>query len=322
MGDPSGAGPEIVVKALAVPEVRALCRPIVVGDGATIGQAARLVGSDVAVRSVERVAEATHDSGTIEVVDLHNVDLSQLRFGEVQASSGQAAYESILKAVELARKGETAAVVTSAIHKESLNLAGHHFAGHTEILAHLCGIKSVTMLLVAGEFRVSHVSTHVSLRQAIDRVKKERIIDVVRLTRDAVRRMGVPEPRIGVAGLNPHSGESGLFGDEDDAKIRPAVEAIRREGMEVAGPIPPDTVFYRMAQGEYDAVVAMYHDQGHIPTKVLAFDEGVNVTLGLPIIRTSVDHGTVFGKAGKGTARPDSMIAALKLAAQMARIKD
>lgn len=318
MGDPSGSGPEILVKALTLPEIRALCRPIVLGDGATMRQAARIVGSEVPVRSIERVADATHEEGILEVLDLHNVDLAQLQYGKVQAMSGEAAFQCIARGIELAQKGETAAIVTSGIHKESMNLAGHHYAGHTEILADLCGVKSVCMLLVAGNFRVSHVSTHVSLREAIERARKPRIMDVIRLTDEAVRRLGVAQPRIAVAGLNPHSGEGGLFGDEEIREITPAVEAARAEGFNVAGPIPPDTVFFRMTEGQYDAVVAMYHDQGHIPTKVLSFDEGVNVTLGLPIIRTSVDHGTVFGKAGKGTARPASMIQALKLAAQMA----
>ena len=318
MGDPSGSAPEILVKALTLPEIRAICRPIAIGDGATIRQAAAIVGSDVPVRSIERASDATHDPGIIEVLDLHNVNLGELQFGKIQASSGQAAYESIVKAVELARSGETEAVVTSAIHKESLNLAGHHYAGHTELLAELCGTKSVCMLLVAGDFRVTHVSTHCSLKQAIERARKPRILEVTRLTHEATRLLGVAEPRIAVAGLNPHSGEGGLFGDEEIKEIAPAVEAARAEGMNVVGPIPPDTVFFRMNRGQYDAVVAMYHDQGHIPTKVLAFDQGVNITLGLPIIRTSVDHGTVFGKAGKGTARPDSMIEALKLAARMA----
>ena len=318
MGDPSGSGPEIVVKALTTPEIRAVCRPIVVGDGATMRQAARIVGQEVPIRSIERVADATHEDGVIEVLDLHNVDLSALQFGKVQAMSGEAAFQAIVKAVDLAKSGETAAVVTSAIHKESMNLAGHHYAGHTEILADLTGTKSVCMLLVAGDFRVTHVSTHCSLRQAIERARKPRIMDVIRLTDEAVRRLGVAQPRIGVAGLNPHSGEGGLFGDEEIQEITPAIEAARAEGYNVTGPVPPDTVFFRMTEGQYDAVVAMYHDQGHIPTKVLSFDEGVNVTLGLPIIRTSVDHGTVFGKAGKGTARPASMIAAIKLGAQMA----
>ncbi len=318
MGDASGAGPEIVIKALTQPQVRLLCRPIAIGDAATFRQAARIVGSSIPIRGIERLADAGFDDGTIEVLDLHNIDLSKLVYGQVSAMCGQAAYECVVKAVELALAGEIAALVTSALHKEALNLAGHHFAGHTELLAHLCGVQKVTMLLTAGSFRVSHVSTHVSLREAIERVKPERILQVTRLTHEAVHRMGVAQPRLAVAGLNPHAGEGGLFGNEEELHIRPAVEAARSEGMNVVGPIPPDTVFFRMHEGQYDAVVAMYHDQGHIPTKVLAFDQGVNVTLGLPIIRTSVDHGTVFGKAGKGTARPDSMLEALKLAARMA----
>ena len=318
MGDASGSGPEIVIKALTRPHVLALCRPVVIGDAATFRQAARIVGSDVPIRAIADVAEADFDESSIEVLDLRNIDTAHLVYARVSCMAGQAAYECIVKAVELALAGQVAAIVTSALHKEALNLAGHHFPGHTELLAHLCGVESVAMLLVADDFRVSHVSTHVSLHEAINRVKKERILEVVRLTDEGVRRIGIARPRIAVAGLNPHAGEGGLFGDEERLEIRPAVEAALEEGHDVVGPIPPDTVFFRMTQGQYDATVAMYHDQGHIPTKVLAFDKGVNVTLGLPIIRTSVDHGTVYGKAGKGTARPGSMIEALKLASRMA----
>lgn len=318
MGDASGAGPEIVVKAFVRSDVQSLCRRVVIGDAGTLAQAARIVGIDVPIRAIDSLSDAVFDNGIIEVIDLKNIDLDELRFATVQAMTGQAAYECIVRAVQLALEGETDAVVTSAIHKEAFNLAGHDYAGHTELLADLCGAEHVAMMLVGGSFRVSHVSTHVSLREAIQRVKKERILEVVRLTHEALCRMGQDNPRLAVAGLNPHAGESGLFGSEERLEIAPAVEAGRAEGFDVVGPIPPDTVFYRMRQGQYDAVIAMYHDQGHIPTKVLAFDEGVNVTLGLPIIRTSVDHGTVFGKAGKGTARPGSMIEALKLAARMA----
>ena len=322
MGDASGAGPEILVKALALPEIRALCHPVVIGDAATIAQAARIVGSDMPVEGIRDITAATLGEDVIEVIDLQNIDLDRLEYAKVQAMTGQAAYECVVKAVELALDQEIAAIVTSALHKEALNLAGHHYPGHTELLAHLCGGDSVAMMLVAGDFRVSHVSTHCSLRQAIDRVREERILEVVRLTDAAVRRMGIAQPRIAVAGLNPHAGEGELFGDEEVREIQPAVEAATGQGFNVVGPIPPDTVFFRMTRGQYDAVVAMYHDQGHIPTKVLAFDEGVNVTLGLPIIRTSVDHGTVFGKAGKGTARPGSMIEALKLAARMGTVRE
>jgi len=318
MGDASGAGPEILVKALALPEIRALYHPVVIGDAATISQAACIVGSDIPIHGIHDLTEATLSEDVIEVIDLQNIDLSRLEYAKVQSMTGQAAYECVVKAVELALDQQIAAIVTSALHKEALNLAGHHYPGHTELLAHLCGVDSVAMMLVAGDFRVSHVSTHCSLRQAIDRVRRDRILEVVRLSDAAVRRMGIARPRIAVAGLNPHAGEGGLFGDEEVREVQPAVEAATSEGFNVVGPIPPDTVFFRMTRGQYDAVVAMYHDQGHIPTKVLAFDEGVNVTLGLPIIRTSVDHGTVFGKAGKGTARPGSMVEALKLAGKMA----
>lgn len=318
MGDASGIGPEIVVKALTEPQVRVCCRPIVIGDAATLRQAAQIVGSNVPIHAIHRVSQATFEDDVIEVIDLHNIDLSRLEYGKVDPMAGQAAYECVVKAVQLALACEIAAVVTPPLHKEALNLAGHHFAGHTELLAHLCGVKGVTMLLVAGDFRVSHVSTHVPLREAISQVKKERILEVTRLTHQALQRLGIAKPRLAVAGLNPHAGEGGLFGNEEEQEIRPAVEAARAQGMDVNGPIPPDTVFYRMKEGQFDAVVAMYHDQGHIPVKVLAFEQGVNVTLGLPIIRTSVDHGTAFDKAGKGTAKPDSMIEALKLAARMA----
>lgn len=318
MGDPSGSGPEIIVKALTVSEIRNLCRPIVVGDGQIIQKAAQIVGSDIPVMTIRRMGDATFDANVIEVLDLHNVDINKLQYGKIQAESGRAAFEAIFKAAELAKTGEIAAMVTSSIHKESLNLAGYHFAGHTEILAHLCGVKSTTMMLAAGDFHVTHVSTHCSLREAIERTKKPRIMDVIKLTNDAMKMLGLENPRIAVAGLNPHCSEGGMFGDEEMKEIAPAVEASKTQGINAVGPIAPDTVFYRMTLGDFDAVVAMYHDQGHIPAKVLCFDNGVNVTLGLPIIRTSVDHGTAFDKAGKGTARPDSMIAALKMAALMA----
>ena len=322
MGDASGAGPEILIKALSLCEVRALCRPIVIGDAATVRQAAQIVGSATPIHSLRQLSGASFRDEVIEVLDLQNINLSRLVSGKVNPMTGQAAYECVVKGGELALDGHISAIVTSALNKEALNLAGHHYAGHTELLAQLCGAKSVAMMLVAGDFRVSHVSTHVSMREAVKRVRKERVLDVTRLTNEAVQRMGVVNPRVAVAGLNPHSGEGGLFGHEEEEHIGPAVQAAQAEGMNVVGPISPDTVFFRMKEGQYDAVVAMYHDQGHIPVKVLAFEEGVNVTLRLPIIRTSVDHGTVFGKAGKGTASPTSMIAALKLAARMGGVTE
>lgn len=318
MGDPTGSGPEIVVKALESPEVRALCRPLVVGDAGVMRQAARVVGSQAVVRAVDSVSQATFAQSGFDVLDQHTVDPSRLIYGRVDALGGQAAYEAVVAACDLALAGQADAVVTSALHKEALYLAGHHFSGHTELLAWRCGAKSVAMMLTAGDFRVSHVSTHVSLAEAIRRVRKERIVEVARLTHETLLRMGVASPRLAVAGLNPHAGEGGLFGDEERLEISPAVAELVAEGLGVVGPVPPDTVFVRMQQGQFDAVVAMYHDQGHIPVKLLGFETGVNLTLGLPIVRTSVDHGTAFDHAGKGTASPGSLIAAIRLAAQMA----
>jgi len=324
MGDPAGAGPEIVVMALSRREIRALCAPLVIGDAATMKAAVEITGVPSAIRVIGKPEEAAFKEGVIEVLDLKNVDVDRLVRGRVDPMAGKAAFDYIRRAVELALKGEIDAMVTGPINKEALNKAGYHYSGHTEILAELCDVKDVAMMLVAGELRVSHVTTHVSLREACDLVKKERVLKVIQLTHDALQQMGIAERRMAVAGLNPHAGEEGLFGREEIEEIEPAVEEAQRLGLDAAGPIPADTVFFRATRGHeigkglFDAVVAMYHDQGHIPIKLLGFVEGVNVTLGLPIIRTSVDHGTVFGKAGKGTANPTSMIEALKLGARMA----
>ena len=254
--------------------------------------AARLIG----------LGDGGHEAGVIDVIDLNNLPVD-LPFSTVDARAGKAAYEYVETAVQYALKGEIHAVVTAPLHKEALNLGGYHFPGHTEILAHLAGTKDYAMMLVGGSLKVIHVTTHVSLRQACDLVKTERVLRVIELADSAMKLLGIPEPRIAVAGLNPHSGENGLFGLEDEVEIAPAVELAKRQGIHVSGPIAPDTVFYRAAlKNHFDIVVVMYHDQGHIPLKVLGFETGVNVTVGLPYIRTSVDHGTAFGKAGKGTA--------------------
>ena len=319
MGDPAGIGPEVTLKALEHPEVWEICRPVVIGDARRLAEAARVVHSRLPVRGVQSVSELGEQESAVYVLDLANVEPG-LPLGRVSPAAGRAAYEYIEHAVRLALSGEAAAVVTGPLNKEALHAAGLKFAGHTEILADLCGVKGTVMMLVAGALRVSHVSTHVSLRQAIERVTVERILHVVRLTHAAVASLRVvpAEPRIAVAGLNPHAGESGLFGSEEQEIIEPAVSRARSEGFDVRGPVPPDTVFYRAGQGEFDAVIAMYHDQGHIPVKLAGFAEGVNVTLGLPIIRTSVDHGTAFDIVGTGRADERSMLAALRLAAQMA----
>ena len=317
MGDAAGSGPEIVTKALAIPEINAVCRPVVIGDAATMQAALKITGAPGKVRSIEKLSEALFQEGTIEVIDLHNIQLDRLKRGQVDPMTGKAAFEYIKLATALALSRECDAIVTSAINKEALNKARYHYDGHTQLLAELCGTRDVAMMLVSGQLRVTHVTTHVSLCRAIKLVRPERILTVLKLTEEAMRQMGVDKPRIAVAGLNPHAGEGGLFGDEEAKYITPAVEAARHQGMNVTGPLPPDSVFLRTLEGQFDAALAMYHDQGHIAVKMLGITQGVNVTLGLPIIRTSVDHGTVFGKAGKGTADPTSLVLAIKLASVM-----
>lgn len=318
MGDAAGTGPEIITKSLALPELRAVCRPVVIGDAAAMTRALRFTGVSLKVHAIKDVAEATSAPGEIDVLDLANLDLATLKLGHVDPQAGHAAYEYIKLATELALAGRVSVIVTSSINKESLNAAGHHFDGHTGLLAHLCDRPDATMMLVADKLRVSHVSTHVPLRVAIDRVKPERILTVLRLTHEAARRLGIDRPRLAVAGLNPHAGENGLFGDEEEKFITPAIVQARALGLDVHGPFAGDTIFFRTLQGEFDAGVAMYHDQGHVAAKMLGIWRGVNVTLGLPIIRTSVEHGTDFANAGTGRSDPRSLNEALKLAAAMA----
>ena len=319
MGDAAGSGPEIITKSLADPTVRAVCRPVVVGDAATMREALRITGVPGEVRVIDRISEALFPENVIEVIDLQNIQLDRLTRGQVNPMAGKAAFEYIKLATRLALDGECDAIVTSAINKEALNLAGYHYDGHTQLLAELCQATDVAMMLASDKLRISHVTTHVSLEKAIKLVRPERIMTVIRLTDAAVRQMGIPEPRIAVAGLNPHSGEGGLFGDEETKYILPAIEEARRQGINITGPLPPDSVFFRTLQGQFDAAIAQYHDQGHIAIKMLGITDAVNITLGLPIIRTSVDHGTNFGKAGKGTADPTSLTLAIKLASVMCR---
>jgi len=318
MGDPAGTGPEIITKALADAEVRSACRPLVVGDAVVMRDALGITKVPGQVRAIADVSEATFDRRLIEVLDLHNVDASRLARGRVSAMAGKAAYEYVKRATELALAGQVGGIVTSAINKEALNAAGYRYDGHTGLLAELCGTRDVTMMLVAGGLRVAHVSTHVSLREALERVRPERIVKVLRLLQEGLERLGIARPRLAVAGLNPHAGEGGLFGDEEIHYIVPAIEEARRQGIEASGPFPGDTVFFRTLHGEFDGAVAMYHDQGHVAAKMLGIWLGVNVTLGLPIVRTSVEHGTNFDMAGTGASDPRSLIGALKLASRMA----
>lgn len=321
MGDAAGVGPEIIVKALADSKLYQLARPIVIGDKKIMERAIKIIGSDLVCRAIEQPAEGGLQCGVLDVLDLDNLP-ENLPFAAVDGRAGKAAYEYVEQAVRYALQDEIDAVVTAPLNKEALNLGGYHFPGHTEILARLAGVSDYAMMLVSGPLKVIHVTTHVSLRQACDLVTKERVLRTIELAEAALKMLGNERPRIAVAGLNPHSGEGGLFGTEDRDEIAPAVTVAQEKGMNVTGPIAPDTVFYRAAlKQEFDIVVVMYHDQGHIPLKLFGFDTGVNVTVGLPYIRTSVDHGTAFDKAGKGTADSKSMTEALYLGVQMAKVR-
>ena len=328
MGDPASIGPEITVKALSDPAIYEKCLPIIIGDAAVMEAAVGIVGKDVKINAVSDVKEAKFEFGTIDVYDMKLVDMDKLERGVVSAMAGNAAFQYVKKVIELAMNHEVDATVTNALNKEAMNIAGHHYSGHTEIYAEYTGTKKYTMMLAHENLRVVHVSTHVSLREACDRVKKNRVLEVIRIADQACKELGIKEPKIGVAGLNPHSGENGMFGREEIEEITPAIEAAKGEGIIVDGPVPPDTVFSKARGGWYDIVVAMYHDQGHIPLKVVGFVynqaeqkwdavAGVNITLGLPIIRASVDHGTAFDQAGKGVANELSLINAMDYAIRM-----
>jgi len=333
MGDPAGVGPEITVKALAVPEVAASCRAVVVGSGDALAAAIDLLRAPVTLRRVKAVEDCRYASGTVECLDLANVDMASLPRGAVSPEAGRAAYAYIETAVGLCQRGAIDGIVTAPINKEALAAAGHQHTGHTEILAKLSGTKDFAMLLMGKELRVIHVTTHVALRRVPELCTRERVGRVIALAQETMNFLGVARPRIAVCGLNPHAGEEGLFGDEEQREIGPAAEVARRAGLDVHGPLPADTLFSRARGGEFDIVVAMYHDQGHVPVKTLGFTfdqktgawtglSGVNVTVGLPFLRVSVDHGTAFDRAGHGTANPESMIEAILVAADMARSRE
>ncbi len=318
MGDPAGIGPEIIVKALQEASVWAVCRPIVIGDAGQLERAAGLLRTAVSVIPVASMIEAEGPERRVVVLQTGRVP-ADLPLGRVSAEGGEVAYQCVVRAAELARRGEVAAICTAPLNKEALQAAGHRYPGHTELLGELTGRKDFAMVLIGPDLRVAHVSTHVGLRKAIEQVAREREETVIAVAAELLRRIGIPAPRIAVCGLNPHAGEHGLFGEgEDDREIAPAVEAMRARGYDVQGPLPADTVFYRARRGDFDLVVAQYHDQGHVAMKVLGLEGGVNVTAGLPILRTSVDHGTAFDIAGKGVADHRGMVEAIRLAATLA----
>lgn len=349
MGDPFGNGPEITVRALADATVYERCRPLVVGDETAMRYALKVAekvsGIKLNLNVVSSPAEGKYTYGTIDLMDLKLVpadsipdtsDLDEPKpFGAgACAIGGEASFQYVKKVIELAMAGEIDATVTNALSKEAINMAGHHYSGHTEIYAHYTGTDKYTMMLAHDNLRVVHVSTHVSLREACDRVKKARVLECIRIANEGCKALGIKEPKIGVAGLNPHCGENGMFGREEIEEIQPAIDEAMAEGICIPEkkPTPPDTVFSKALGGWYDIVVVMYHDQGHIPLKVKGFvynrEEkhweavaGVNVTLGLPIIRASVDHGTGFGHAGSGHANELSLVNAMDYAIVMANAK-
>lgn len=322
MGDPSGIGPEIVVKALSHVNIYKKCIPVVIGDKEALEEAVQFCNLPLVLREIKSVDEA---EGHFGVIDYFNLGLLQNHNWEYKkhcAISGKASFEYVVTGIKMAMEQKVAAVVTAPINKESLHLAGYQYNGHTEIFADYTGTKDFAMLLASKTIHVIHVSTHVSLREACDRAKKDRILKVIKLADRGMRELGYDNPKIAVAGLNPHCSENGLFGEEEEKEIIPAIEEAKKQGYHVTGPESPDTVFVKCQAGQYDIVVAMYHDQGHIPLKLSGFDfdlinnrynavSGINCTIGLPIIRTSVDHGTAFGKAGEGRANEESMIDAI-----------
>jgi 4-hydroxythreonine-4-phosphate dehydrogenase len=319
MGDGAGIGPEIIVKALGVgDEVYRRCRPVVIGDRRRLARAAAICGIDVAFNSVVDPADACFAPGTIDVIDL-DVLAADLPFGQLAAQAGEGAYRAIERAVALAVAGSIQAICTAPLNKEALQLAGHRYPGHTELLAHLTGVPEVSMMLSTGTVKVIHVTTHIGLLDAIERIDVGLVHRTLQRGHRTLVDSGVANPTIAVCGINPHAGEHGLFGrGEEEEKIAPAIELARAEGIDARGPLPADTVFFLAGRGDFDLVVAMYHDQGHGPVKILGLEAGVNITVGLPVIRTSVDHGTAFDIAGTGKADERSMIEALRQAAVLA----
>ena len=331
MGDPAGIGPEIVVKALQYPHIHDLCIPIVVADvGVMLRTVRDIVKSEQTIRIIASPSEAEGKPGIIDVLQLPGVELDAIQPGKVDARCGDAAFKSVKTVIELAMAGTLDGTVTGPLNKEAMNLAGYHYDGHTEIYADLTGTKKYTMLLADGKLRVAHVTTHVAMHKVPSLITRERVLTVIRLGHAACKKFGIEKPRIAVAGYNPHAGENGLFGNEEINAIAPAIADAVAEGIDATGPYPPDSVFSRAAGGGFDMVVAMYHDQGHIALKVLSFKyddatktwsgmTGVNITLGLPIVRTSVDHGTAFENAGKNVSSPQSLVNAIEYGAMLSR---
>jgi 4-hydroxythreonine-4-phosphate dehydrogenase len=320
MGDPSGVGPEVIIKALAHAELHSFCRLVVIGDANRLQKASTICSSSLRFVTVdiEEISSAPFGPGVLVCLDLHLVP-EDLPWGRVDAIAGDAAYRFIQLAAQLAMDHKVDAICTAPLNKEALHKGGHHYPGHTELLAALTGVEEVSMMLSTPKLKVTHVTTHIGLLDAIRKIEPGLVERTITRAHDALVRAGIAQPRIGVCGINPHAGENGLFGyGEEKDKIVPAIEACQQRGWQVSGPLPADTLFYLAQRGDFDMVIAMYHDQGHGPVKVLGIEAGVNITLGLPVIRTSVDHGTAFDIAGTGKVDERSMIEALRQAAQLA----
>jgi len=323
MGDPCGIGPEVIVAALACEGIRQLCDPFVIGDATAMERAVAVCGSRLVLHEINDPSGAAGLAAEcLPLLPLSTLAAADLQYGRPTIASGEAAYRYICSAAGFCLSGQVEAMVTAPINKEAMNRAGHDFHGHTELLAELCGTEDFVMMLAGDILRVSLVTIHEALRDVPSLLNAETILKTIRVTHDGMRLLlGKQRPRIAVAALNPHCGENGMFGTEDDEVVRPAVQLAQAEGIDASGPFAADTLFHFAAKGAYDAVVAMYHDQGLIPLKLLHFDDGVNITLGLPIIRTSVDHGTAYDLAGTGRASAGSMLAALRMAARMAVVR-
>ena len=319
IGDPAGIGPEVTAKALMQDKVRKSCRPLIVGDVGVMQRAAELVGAPFTFHAVAEASAARYDPQAPDVLDLGNADVATWQPGQVSASAGRAAVDYIERAVELAKSGQVDALATGPINKAALKAAGIPFIGHTELLADMLGEERVTTMLATDGLAVVHVTRHVPMAQVAGLVTLNNVLETIRLTDVGLKQMGIAQPRIAVAALNPHGGDEGLMGREEIEAIGPAVEAARADGIDASGPIPADSVFFRAIRDEFDVVVAMYHDQGHIPIKTHGFERSITVTLGLPVVRTSVDHGTAFDIAWKGVASEDSMVEAICLAARLVR---
>ena len=320
MGDAAGVGPEVIMKCLAHHEIHEICAPVVIGDAARLRAAGQITGVNLQVRGISTsdLEYAGSDAYTVDCIDLKLIP-ENLPWGKLSREAGEAAYRYLEVAARLAMEGKVAAICTAPLNKEALHLAGHKFPGHTELLAHLTGTPEVSMMLTTPKMKVLHVTAHIGLIDAIARIEPGLVERTIARGHDALEKAGVDNPRIGVCGINPHAGENGLFGHgEEEEKIVPAIKVCRSRGWNVEGPLPADTLFYRAQRGDFDLVIAMYHDQGHGPVKVLGLESGVNITIGLPVVRTSVDHGTAFDIAGTGKADERSLMEAVRQAVQLA----